>query len=166
MNDERSDALGDELRRIEESATHSGQSQFEQSKFWRGTNLFVGGPAAILAAVSGATGLAAASNRTTAAVLALIAAGLGAVVTTLNAASRADRAHVSANAYLAIQTEARQLRLLDLDRLGPDEARDRVGDLTTRLQEINSAAEIPSQFAYRRGNRNINKGGQTYGPDA
>lgn len=77
------------------------------------TNLVIGAPAAVLAAISGGTGLADTGYRTFAAVLALIALGPGAVVTTLNAAGRADRAHSSAT-YLGIQMEARQLRNIDL----------------------------------------------------
>lgn len=158
-------ALGDEARRIEESAMFSAQSQFEQAKLWRGVNLVLGGPAAVLAALSGAAGLADAANRTTAAILALLAAGLGATVTTLNASSRAERAHTAANAYLAIQTDARQLRLLDLPDLDPAEARARLAALTVRQQEANAAADVPSRLAYRLGKRNIRSGGQAYAAD-
>lgn len=163
--DEAREALRDELLRLEESATYSAQSQFEQSKIWRGTNLVIGGPAAVLAAIAGGTGLASASNRTTAAVMALISAGLGAVVTTLNAASRADRAHTAANSYLSIQTEARQLRNLDLPSMELTDARSKLDELTTRLQEINVGADIPSRIAYRLGKKNIKRGGQTYQAD-
>lgn len=158
--------LGAELKRVEESAMYSAQSQFEQAKIWRGTNLVIGGPAAVLAAISGGAGLADAGNRTLAAVLALVAAGLGAIVTTLNAAGRADRAHSSANTYLAIQTDARQLRNIDLPAMEPEAARQALADLTSRQQEANVSADIPARIAYRLAKRNIEKtGGQTYAVD-
>lgn len=157
--------LDKELLRLEESATYSAQSQFEQSKIWRGLNLLIGGPAAMLAAISGGTGLASASNRTTAAVLALVAAGLGAIVTTLNAAGRADRAHTAANSYLSIQTEIRQLRNLDLPTADLDEARARLAKLTSRLQDVNVGADIPSRIAYVLGKRNITHDRQSYEVD-
>lgn len=66
-----------ELLRLDESAAYIGQSQFQQAKFWRGINLVVGIPAAMLAAVSGAAGLSSVANRVIAAYLAFAAAGLG-----------------------------------------------------------------------------------------
>jgi hypothetical protein len=165
VDNEQREALEKELRRIEEAVTYSAQSQFEQAKIWRGTNLFVGGPAAVLAAVSGATGLASATNRTFAAVTALVAAGLGAIVTTLNAAHRADAAHVAANAYLSLQTDARQMRKLDLPGLDFTTARARVAELTTRQQDVNTTSDIPARVAYALGKRNVTKNRQTYEVD-
>lgn len=158
-------ALEAELGRLEESATYSAQSQFEQAKIWRGANLVLGAPAAGLAAVAGASGLADASNRTWAAVLALVSAALGAVLTSLNATSRSERAHTAANAYLGIQTEARQTRLLDSEALDPSDLRARVADLTVRLQEVHTNADIPARLAYRLGRKNIDEGQQTYEVD-
>jgi hypothetical protein len=98
VTDQRRKAIADELARIEEGAEYSSNSQFEQAKLWRGTNLVLGVPAAVLAAVAGATALATTAGRVAAGILALCAAGLGAVMTTLNAARRAEQAHVSGNA--------------------------------------------------------------------
>jgi hypothetical protein len=155
-------ALGEELHRLEESANYSAQSQFEQAKFWRGVNLLVGAPAAVVAAVSGATGLSDPANRVTAAYLALTAAGLGALVTILNTNRRVTQAQSAANAYLEVHTAARQLRSIDLPRLPYDDARTQLGDLTARRDEINKTADIPSFYAYWRGKRNIVRGRQTY----
>src|SRR5437879_2857865 len=110
---ERAAAIEKELRRIEEAALYSGQSQFQQAKIWRTVNIGLGAPASILAAVSAGTGLASAGARTLAAVLALIAAGLGAVMTTLNSNRRAEQLHISANAYLKLQNDARVARTIE-----------------------------------------------------
>ena len=146
-----------ELKRIEESAMYSSQSQFEQAKFWRSINLILGVPAAVLAAIAGATGLAAATNRVTAAYLALAAAGLGALVTTLNTNRRSTQAHSAANAYLEVQTTSRQLYEIDLPNSTYQEARTQLQELTARRDEINKTADIPAFYAYWKGKKNIKK---------
>ena len=165
VEDQQRKAIADELARIEEGAEYSSNSQFEQAKLWRGTNLVLGVPAAGLAAVAGATALATTAGRVAAGILALCAAGLGAVMTTLNAARRAEQAHVSGNAYLSLRNDARRLRSIDLASRPIEEARQSLEELTARENEINNGAAIPSRLAYRLGRRNINKGGTTYHVD-
>ncbi|HAM02643.1 MAG TPA: hypothetical protein DCQ30_10545 [Acidimicrobiaceae bacterium] len=159
-------AISDELERIEESAKYSGQTQFEQAKFWRGFGLVVGLPAAVLAAISGGTGLADAAARVPAGAEALAAAGLGAVLTAVGAAKRVSNAHASGNAYLSIQTDARQLRLIDLPTLDAEQARQHLAELTKRLADANAAADLPAFYAYWRGRGNIERGRQSYAVDA
>jgi hypothetical protein len=154
-----------ELKRVEEAATYSAQAQFSSSKFWRGLNLALGVPAAALAAVAGATGLADAADARTAAVIALIAAALTAVMTTLNAAQRAEQSHGAANAYLALQGDARILRTIDLPSLEHGEARQRLSELVERRNAINETAPVPAFLAYWFGKRNIEKGRQKYEVD-
>jgi hypothetical protein len=168
MSDEieiRRDAIRKELLRIEESAMQSSQGQFEQAKLWRGVNLTLGVPASVIAAVAGATGLAAATGRVLAGVLALVAAGFGAILTTVNAAHRMNQASAAANAYLEIQTAARQAREIDLPYAEIDDARNTLAELTARRDEQNKTAEPPNRLARRRGQKNIAKGGQTYAVD-
>ncbi|MFX0581120.1 SLATT domain-containing protein [Nocardia nepalensis] len=155
----------DELFRLEESAMYSAQGQFEAAKQWRTIHLLLGTGASILAAVSGAASLAAVSGRTTSGILALAAAAVGAVLTTLNAAHRAGQATSAANAYLGIQTAARQARLVDLPFQTVDEARAMLADLTRRRDDQNKATDPPGRWAYHRGAKNIAAGGQTYAVD-
>jgi hypothetical protein len=154
-----------EIRRIEESATYSAQTQFSSGKFWRALNLWLGVPAAAAAALAGAGGLADAFNATVAAIIALASAALTAVMTTLNAAQRSDQAHSAANAYLALQTDARVLRTIDLPGLDAEVARQRLGELLERRHTLNATAPVPSLIAYLLGKRNINKGRQAYEAD-
>ena len=158
-------AISDELSRLEESARWSAQGQFEQAKQWRGINLLLGIPASILAAISGATALATTAGRLAAGILALAAAAFGAVLTTTNAAHRSNRASSSANAYLEIQTAARQLRLIDLPNLSVEDARTELAALTSRRDEQNRTAEAVNRFAYRRAAKNLDRGGQDYSVD-
>lgn len=163
---ERRQALDGELRRLEESAMYSAQNQFEQAKQWRGINLLVGVPASVLAAISGAAALASTANAFWAGVLALAAAAFGAVLTTVNASHKTNQATSAANAYLEIQTAARQARLLDLPTAELSEMRSTVQEITARRDEQNRTAEPPNRWARRRAQKNISGGGQTYEADS
>jgi len=157
--------IDDEARRLEESAKYSAQGQFERAKFWRGVNLALGVGAAILAAIAGVVGLASDQARILSGVLALIAAGIVSVLTTVNADRRHSQAAAAANAYLEIQTAARQLYAVDLTHLEYDTARTQLAELTARRDEINKTADMPSRRAYRRAQANIGRGEQQYSVD-
>jgi hypothetical protein len=161
-DDLRRQSIRDELGRLEESSMFSAQNQFEQAKQWRSVNLVLGLPASVLAAVAGATGLAGTAGRVPAGVLALAAAAFGAVLTTVNASHRMNQAAAAANAYLEIQTAARQARQIDLPYWTIDEARAMLAELTARRDEQNKTAEPPGRRAYKRAKNNISTGGQTY----
>lgn len=158
--------IAEEADRIHESVLWSSQGQFEQMKLWRAMNMIFGVPAAILAAVSGGTGLAASQATKVPAVLALISAGFGAALTTLNPSRRVSQAQAAANAYLEIQTDARQFLTVRLLHLDLQEAQEQLGTLTARRDEVNRTADPPSTYAYWRAKRNITKsGGQDYEVD-
>lgn len=159
-------ALAQEIHRIHESVAWSAQIQFEQLKFWRVMNILLGVPAAVLAAISGGTGLAHPNSATVPAVLALIAAGFGAALTTLNPSRRVAQAQSAGNAYLEIQTAARQLLLVDLEIIDREEAREKLNEITVRRDEVNRTADPPGHYAYWRAARNFNKGSQSYETDA
>jgi hypothetical protein len=163
---QRRQAIEDELKRLEESAMYSAQGQFEETKQWRGVNLLLGLPASLLAAVAGATALAATAGRITAGVLAIVAAGFGAILTTTNASHHVNQAAAAANAYLEIQTAARQYREIDLPYVSVDEARQALAELTARRDEQNKTAEPPNRRSYQKATKNIEKqGGQKYAVD-
>jgi hypothetical protein len=154
--------IRNELSRIEESATFSAQAQFEQAKYWRAVNLTLGVPAAVLAAIAGATALASTTGRVAAGIIALIAAGLSAITTTLNAAQRTEQGQAAGNLYLALQSDARIARETDLPRQSFDEARAALAELRVRQDEINQSSALPARYAYRRAKKNIERGGQRY----
>lgn len=84
----------------------------------------------------------------------------------MNASQRTDKASAAGNAYLEIQTAARQARLVDLDHMSVKDARQLLAELTARRDEQNKTAEPFSPAAYRRARKNISKGGQSYSIDA
>lgn len=162
---QRREAIRVELDRLEESAKWSSQGQFEQAKRWRGVNLSLGIPTSVLAAVAGATALADVANGLVAGILALLAAAFGAVLTTVNASHRQNQASGAANAYLEIQTKARQFREIDLAYAPLDDARAELAELTARRDEQNKTAEPISKAAYKKAKKNIESGGQSYAAD-
>ena len=157
-------SIANETHRIHQSARDSAQGQFEQAKLWRLANLVLGAPAAALAAIAGGTGLSGQKGTTTG-ILALIAAGLSAVLTTVNASRRMTQAQSSANAYLQLQTEARQFLTIDLAGMSHEDARDVLRNLTNSRNELNKTADPPSRPAYWLAKRNLKKGGQDYDAD-
>lgn len=161
----RREAIVNELKRLEESAMYSAQMQFEETKFWRGVNLALGLPTSLLAAVAGTTALVESAGRVTAGILALVSAGFGAALTTVNASQRMNRAAAAANAFLEIQTAARQAREIDLPVMSLGEARNVLADLTARRDNQNKASEIPGRRAYGRARSTIGRGGQRYAVD-
>src|SRR6266511_1073612 len=133
MDEQQIKKLVTEAKRVEESGKWSGQGQFEQAKIWRGSNYALGVPGAALAAIAGAAELA--------------AAAFGAVMTSLNLARRIEQAQTAANAYLALQQDARVFYEIDVHTMGYEEARAALGELIARQQEVNKSAPIPSKRA-------------------
>ncbi|HVC35823.1 MAG TPA: SLATT domain-containing protein [Candidatus Dormibacteraeota bacterium] len=158
-------AMCKEAERIHESAKHSAQNQLEYSKTWRSVDRWLGGLAAILAAIAGAGGLSEVFSAKWSGLIALAAAGVGAVATTLGAPKTKTLAHTAGNAYLALQQDCRNFIAIDVDYISIDEARDTLAKLVSRLQELNSLAELPSRRARKKGKKNIDKGEQTYEVD-
>ena len=157
--------IAQEVHRIHEAVMWSAQGQFEQMKLWRLTNLLLGVPAAGLAAISGGTGLAAHSAAGWPSILALASAGFGAALTTLNPSRRVSQSYAAANAYLEIQTTARQLLSIDLVHLDRASAREELTKLTQRRDEINKTADPPNAYARWRARKNLESGGQSYAAD-
>jgi hypothetical protein len=144
---------------------YSAQTQFEYSKSWRRVDRWLGGLAALLAALSAAGGLSEVLSARGAGIVALAAAGVGAVGASLGAPTAKDRAHASANALLAVQQDARIFINVDLAVLEDSEAREQLQTLVARLQELNATAEIPSGRAWRRAKAAVSAGSQDYKAD-
>lgn len=166
--------IGVEALRIHEAAQYSAQAQFEQAKIWRGINLWLGAPAAVLAALGGSAILGSEAwalwgvpGPTIGGILALAAASLAAILTTVNASRRQSQSQASGNAFLQLQTAARQFATIDIKRLEYDEARAVLESLTNSRDELNKTADAPGRIAYLKAKSVIEKqGGQTYAVDS
>lgn len=158
-------AIKKEANRVHEAVLYSAQGQFEQAKMWNKRSLILGIPASGIAGVGGVVGLATTIGKVPVAIMALVAAFLSSILTVLNYSKKIDQAHSSANAYLALQQDARIFIDIDLDILPTDEAREVLSKLVARQQEINGTALIPSPKAYKQAKVNIKSGGQNYKAD-
>lgn len=154
-----------EAKRVHESAMLSAQTQFEYSKTWRAVDRWLGGTAAVIAGVAGVGGLSEVIDPQWAGLVAIISAALGAIAVSLGAPKTKTLAHASANAYLALQQDARVFMKIDLDILPIDEAREQLAKLVARQQELNATAEIPSKRAWRKAKKNVKSGSQKYEAD-
>jgi hypothetical protein len=150
--------IADELRRLEEDATYASQSQFESSKFWRLWHWLLGIPAAILAAIAGFTGLASVAGRVPAAILALVAAVLGGLLTTVEPNKRVRQGQTAGVAYNEVRIGARQARLVDLPAAKLEDARSQLHELTEQKQQVDRVAEPPNTYAFWRARRNVEVG--------
>lgn len=165
--------IGREALRIHESAQFSAQAQFEQAKIWRGINFWLGAPAAVFAALAGSAilgsdtwGIGGISGSTIGGLLALVASALAAILTTVNASRRQSQSQSSGNAFLQLQTAARQFSTIDIKKLSYEDARDALNNLTNSRDELNKTADVPSKRAYRTAKRNIDtERGQGYAVD-
>ena len=157
-DDARRKEIAEELLRLEEDSTYASQSQYEASKFWRLCHWVLGVPAAGLAATAGFTGLASVTGRVPAAILALIAAVLGGLLTTVEPNKRVRQGQTAAAAYNEVRVGARQARLIDLPGATLEDARSQLRELTEQKHQVDRVAEPPNTYAYWRARRNIEAG--------
>jgi hypothetical protein len=106
-------ALRAEVEKIVTEAQIGARRAQRRAKLWHAAYLSLGFPAAVLAGISGAAGLASAGARVTAAILALLAAGFSAGSTFL----RADARHMTnlrrRYAWQNLETRARLVLAYD-----------------------------------------------------
>lgn len=163
-------ALGKEAQRLHESAEFSAQGQFEQGKFWRSSNHFLGIPASVAGALAAsAVFTGAAANSPLVLVgggLTIVTTILAAIMTATSPEKRMGLAQNSANAFLQISVDLRQFITLDLAHGSYDENRARLTELTSTYFKLAKVADPPGRMAYLRAKRNIEQdGGQDYAAD-
>ena len=73
-----------------------------------------------------------------------------------------SQAQASANAYLELQTAARQLLTIDLTVMAQADTRSTLAELTARRDEVNRTSDAPSRYARWKAKRNMAEGGQQY----
>jgi hypothetical protein len=91
---------------IAESAVHAYELR-RSGHWWARTYYLLGAPAALLAAVAGATGLASTTGRVPAAIIALAAAGLTAMATFLDSAQNQRQDRALSAAWTSLADDAR-----------------------------------------------------------
>ncbi|MGC0341112.1 hypothetical protein [Streptomyces sp. SLBN-8D4] len=101
------DVVGNQVADLQAECAEQARKNRFRRRFWRFAHAALGLPAAVLAGISGATGLSSADARIPAAVLALVSAGLSAAIAFLKPEVHQQAAHARRRAYLALEVEAR-----------------------------------------------------------
>ncbi|AKH84236.1 hypothetical protein AA958_20860 [Streptomyces sp. CNQ-509] len=114
--DEPAHRLRTEVERLREDATRQRRLAHRRAEFWAKTDIALGFPAALLAAVSGAAALASADARVPAALGTLVSAGFAAGAAFLRSERRRLANKWSRQAWGAV--EARATVLLARDDIG------------------------------------------------
>ncbi|WP_408631868.1 SLATT domain-containing protein [Micromonospora palythoicola] len=151
---------------LQNNAHYGASTQFAQARLWRLISNCLVVPAAALAALAGGISLSDPSSGNLAGVLALVASALAGVQAALNPARKELTAQNCANAALEVRNDARQLLTLDLEGMSPQGARDRVRELTMRINEIHRIADPPSGIAWRLGHRRARRSRAFFVKDA
>jgi hypothetical protein len=146
-----------EAKRIEEDALFSSKGHFAASQVWSNFHLILGIPAAVLAAVAGATAVA--DQTTVAAVISIVVAALTGVSTFVNPNERSGHHLQAGNDYDALRNRCRIFATIDCWGSEPDEV------LTVNLKQLSeqkdklnhSCPQIP-WWAYRIAKRGIEAG--------
>ncbi|MGY5126426.1 hypothetical protein [Streptomyces nigrescens] len=116
---EPSDRLRAELERLRDEAIRQKDLAHRRADFWVKVDIALGFPAALLAGVSGAAGLASADARIPAALMALIAAGCAAGAGFLRGDSRRVANKRARQAWASVEAAARMK--LATDRVVPED---------------------------------------------
>lgn len=164
-NDTRLAKIRAEAARVHEAAIYASETQFEFAKRWRRVDRWIGSLAAALAAVAGVGGLSNVLSARWAGLIAVLAALTAAIAASLGAPQTKEKASVAANAYRALQQDARIFLAIDLARLDETAAREGLQKLVDRLQQLNRESGIPSSRAWRLAKRQVEAGSQTYEAD-
>jgi hypothetical protein len=165
MSDDYREAIRKEAERIHESALYASETQYEYAKRWRRVDRIIGAAAAATAAVAGVGGLSNVLSARGAGLIAIVAAGMGAVAASLGAPQTKERAAVAATAYRALQQDARIFLRIDLPKLDDEEARERLSELVSRSQQLNRESALPSDRAWKKARSKIEAGAQKYEAD-
>jgi hypothetical protein len=157
-------AIREEASRIEEDATYSSCGHFEASKPWAHLNLWLGIPVTVAAAISGVTAL---QDQPTVASLIAFAVAAGTAMMTFLAPRERHKLHADCgNAYSALRNEVRMFQNIEC-QLGAslDDLHERLKEFAKRRDELNTAAPIIPESAFKRARKGLEEGQKTHRVD-
>jgi hypothetical protein len=155
-----------ELKRIEEDAKHSSKSHFNAAQGWSNWHLWLGIPATFFSAIAGISALSQFDYHNVAAgIIALLVAGLTALITFLNPNERAEAHLTAGNAYNDLRNKARILYEIDADTLDDKALAERLKELDNKRSELNSGSPQPPRWAFEKGRKGIEEGEAEYEVD-
>ena len=149
------DTLRREATEIEEEAAVAASAHRIDSRRWQKRNLYIGGPATILAAVAGVTAFSDLPDAVTGGT-AMVVAALTAIATFLGPADRASSHRTSSASFNDIRRRANLLRDVDAvlaeegDKTQVQGLIDEIRALTTKLTETEQSAQTLSNSARKQ----------------
>jgi class 3 adenylate cyclase len=157
-------ALARECERIEEDSIHSAKGHFNAGNTWRRRHYWIGIPATVLGAGTGAAIVKGCPEL--AGLLSLAATILTALVTFLKPSERASAHKTAGDQYLALRNDTRFFR--EIQMLQPEEScnhSEELRALAQRRNELNQGSpEIPRR-AFLRARQGIDEGETQYRTD-
>lgn len=163
MNDLTSNLIA-EARRIEEDTEHSAKGHYNAGDRWGHYHLYLGLPAALIAAVAGAAAFK--NHPELAGSLALLSTALTTVLTFLKPSERAEMHKAAAGQYHALRNQTRLFREIELaDGLAADAAKARLFELAKMRDELNSTSPGIPRPDYEKGKQDIDTGRSAYRVD-
>lgn len=153
-----------EAQRIEEDAEHSMKGHYNAADRWSRHHLWVGLPAAILAAVAGAAAFK--QLPEVAGILAILSTALTTVLTFLRPSERAENHKAVARQYVALRNRTRIFREVELtDGLEMTAAKQRLLELAAARDELNQSALGIARKDYEKAKHDIDEGRSRYRAD-
>lgn len=156
--------LADEASRIEEDTEHSFKGHYNAAARWGRYHLWIGLPAALVAAVAGAAAFK--GHPEWAGALALVSTALTTVLTFLKPSERAEIHKAVAGQYQALRNQARIFREIGLlDGMTAEEAKTRLFALAEARDELNQRAPAIARGDYELTKQDIDGGRARYRTD-
>jgi len=158
------DKLAAESRRIEEDAEHSAKGHYNAADRWGRCHLWLGLPAAVLAAIASAAAFK--EYPELAGGLAILTAALTTVLTFLKPSEHAENHKAVADQYLALRNQTRIFREIELATgADPEQARERLLELASSRDELNQIAPGIPRKDYEKAKKDIDEGRSRYQAD-
>jgi hypothetical protein len=151
------DKLASESRRIEEDAEHSAKGHYNAADRWGRYHLWLGLPAAVLAAIASAAAFK--KYPELAGVLAILTVALTTVLTFLKPSEHAENHKAMADQYLTLRNQTRIFRELDLETgADQEQAKARLLELANNRDEPNLIAPGIPRKDYEMAKKDIDEG--------
>lgn len=146
-----------EARRIEEDTEHSAKGHFNASDRWGRYHLWLGIPAAVLAATAGGTAFTELPEVSGS--LAMLATALTTVLTFLKPSEHAENHKTVGGYYLELRNRTRLFRELELgDNIELDIAKKRILEFSKTRDELNHSSPGIPRKDYEKAKADIDSG--------
>lgn len=152
-----------EAKRIEEDSCYSAKGHFYAGQCWVNTNLWLGGIAAVLSAIAGASALSQFDyHNIVAGSLSIIVAGLTAVIAFINPNERASVHQKAGNRYNALRNDTRIFYDIELDEIDDKKSIEDLKKLNERRNILNLESHQIPKWAFEKARKGIEEGEADY----